>query len=84
MSKVAFYGVGLNSPVLLDKFFVVVNPESTYDRLFNIALGNVILIAAGLIPGIIICFCLIDKWGRKPIQALGFGISTVILGILGV
>jgi PHS family inorganic phosphate transporter-like MFS transporter len=38
---------------------------------------------AGLLPGYYVSFFLIDAWGRKPIQFLGFAALTVSLAILG-
>jgi len=51
--------------------------------LINICVGNLILSAAGLIPGYYASFLLIDKWGRKPIQLMGFALLTIIFSILG-
>lgn len=33
--------------------------------------------------GFVVCFFLIDKWGRKPIQILGFCGVSVSLAIMG-
>ena len=38
---------------------------------------------AGLIPGYWVSFFLIDIWGRKPIQLMGFTLLTIILVIMG-
>ena len=54
-----------------------------YTNLKNIALGNMILIAAGLIPGYWAAFLFIDSWGRKPIQLMGFAILTVLFCCMG-
>ena len=37
----------------------------------------------GLIPGYLFSFLLIDSWGRKPIQLMGFSMLTVIFIIMG-
>jgi PHS family inorganic phosphate transporter-like MFS transporter len=41
------------------------------------------LSAAGLIPGYYATFLLIDKWGRRPIQLMGFIMLTIIFVIMG-
>ena len=57
--------------------------QKIYDNLKNICVGNLILSAAGLIPGYYATFLLIDSWGRKPIQLYGFAILTVLFVIMG-
>lgn len=42
-----------------------------------------IITVAGLIPGFWASFALIDFWGRRPIQIMGFGVLTVTLCIMG-
>ena len=54
-----------------------------YQSLHNVSLGNVILSIAGLIPGYWASFFLIDTWGRKPIQLMGFTILTALFIIMG-
>lgn len=54
-----------------------------YENLKNICVGNIILSAAGLIPGYYASFLLIDSWGRKPIQLMGFAVLTVLFAIMG-
>ena len=54
-----------------------------YQNLKAIAIGNLILSAAGLIPGYYVSFLLIDSWGRKPIQLMGFTILTILFIIMG-
>ena len=51
----------------------------------NLSLANILLSAVGLIPGYWVAFLLIDhkKFGRKPIQFLGFGMMTVLFIIMG-
>nr|BAB43910.1 phosphate transporter [Pholiota nameko] len=84
---IAFYGLGLNSGIILQAIGFG-NPTSTgtqaiYDNLKNICVGNLILSAAGLIPGYWVSFLFIDKWGRKPIQLMGFIALTILFVILG-
>ena len=53
-----------------------------YPVLFNNAVGNIIICGLGLLPGYWVSIFTIDRMGRKPIQLLGFGILTVVCGIL--
>ncbi|KAJ6533665.1 inorganic phosphate transporter [Mycena capillaripes] len=48
-----------------------------------IFLGNLIFSIAGLIPGYYASFLLIDRWGRRPIQLMGFMMLTVVSIIMG-
>jgi PHS family inorganic phosphate transporter-like MFS transporter len=54
-----------------------------YEKLKNICVGNLILSAAGLVPGYYASFLFIDSWGRKPIQLMGFSILTVLFATMG-
>ncbi|KZT22010.1 phosphate permease [Neolentinus lepideus HHB14362 ss-1] len=84
---IAFYGLGLNSSVVLTAIgYASPSPKSTHDAynsLRNICVGNIILSVAGLIPGYWVAFLFIDSWGRKPIQLMGFILLTIIFIIMG-
>ncbi|KAI5122557.1 hypothetical protein M0805_005284 [Coniferiporia weirii] len=86
---IAFYGLGLNSSIILTAIGFgspsksVTGTLKAYENLRNICVGNLILSAAGLIPGYYAAFFLIDSWGRKPIQLMGFGLLTIIFLIMG-
>jgi PHS family inorganic phosphate transporter-like MFS transporter len=86
---IAFYGLGLNSGIILQAIGFG-SPSSNFsgttkvwENLKNICVGNLILSAAGLIPGYWVSFLFIDSWGRKPIQLMGFSVLTVLFCILG-
>ncbi|EGG08090.1 uncharacterized protein MELLADRAFT_42986 [Melampsora larici-populina 98AG31] len=86
---IAFYGLGLNSSIVLTAIgFGSVSTgsanEKIYSTLINISVGNIILSLAGLIPGYWATFAFIDKWGRKPIQIMGFSALTVLFIVMGV
>lgn len=84
---IAFYGLGLNSSIILEAIgFVTTSGTSSFDvynNLVNLAKGNLILAAAGLLPGYWFSFLFIDSWGRRPIQLMGFTILTVLFLIMG-
>ncbi|KAG2358434.1 phosphate transporter [Suillus spraguei] len=86
---IAFYGLGLNSSIILTAInFGSPTGDKTsalyvYQNLYNVCVGNLILSVAGLIPGYWASFFLIDYWGRKPIQLMGFTVLTVLFIIMG-
>jgi PHS family inorganic phosphate transporter-like MFS transporter len=71
---VAFYGLGLNSSIILQaigfgKYSGSANKsENIFHTLHNVAVGNLVLAVGGLIPGYYFSFFFIDSWGRKKIQ----------------
>ncbi|KAK0857174.1 acid phosphatase pho5 [Friedmanniomyces endolithicus] len=79
---VAFYGVGLNNSTILSTIGYGTGPN-VYIKLYNIAVGNIILVCAGAIPGYWVTVATVDTVGRKPIQLVGFAILTVIFCIMG-
>lgn len=85
--QIAFYGLGLNSSIILTAIGfgspVTKGSLGVYEALYNVSVGNLILSAGGLIPGYYAAFFLIDSWGRKPIQYMGFGMLTILFCILG-
>ena len=67
---VAFYGLGLNSSIILSAIGYGspssgTPSEKRYYALHNNAVGNIIITVAGLIPGFWASFALIDFWGRR-------------------
>ena len=92
--QVAFYGLGLNSSSILTSSLLTragigsapANLDTTkgiYQSLHNVVIGNLVVSVAGLLPGYYATFFLIDVWGRRPIQLLGFTMLTVLLAVLG-
>ncbi|SCV72071.1 BQ2448_4765 [Microbotryum intermedium] len=85
---VAFYGLGLNSSIILGAIGYGNVTKGTpqfirYKTLYNLSIGNIILSVAGLIPGYWVSFLFIDSWGRKPIQIMGFSFLVVTLSAMG-
>ncbi|KAK0365800.1 acid phosphatase pho5 [Friedmanniomyces endolithicus] len=79
---VAFYGVGLNNSTILQTIGYGTGPN-VYLKLYNIAVGNIILVCAGAIPGYWVTVATCDTIGRKPIQLGGFIILTIIFCVMG-
>ncbi|KAH3686179.1 hypothetical protein WICPIJ_002847 [Wickerhamomyces pijperi] len=82
MLDVAYYGLGLNSAVILQTIGYA-SDANVYKKLYNSAAGNLILICAGNIPGFWVSVFTIDFLGRKPIQIGGFLILTALFCGIG-
>ncbi|KZO99325.1 MFS general substrate transporter [Calocera viscosa TUFC12733] len=88
---IVIYGLGFNSSLLLNKIGYGIqditctdNPNMCmYQTVWSISLGSMILAAAGLIPGFIAAFLLIDVIGRRPLQLIGFSLMTATLCGMG-
>ena len=47
------------------------------------AIGNLIIVCAGAIPGYWVTVATVDTIGRKPIQLMGFTMLTILFIIIG-
>lgn len=79
---VAFYGLSLNSAVILQTIGYA-GSSNVYKKLYNSAAGNLILICAGALPGFWFSIATIDIIGRKTIQMMGFVVLTILFCIIG-
>jgi PHS family inorganic phosphate transporter-like MFS transporter len=79
---IAFYGLGLNNTVILNSIGFG-GQGNIYTQLHNNAIGNLILICAGAIPGYWATVALVDQIGRKKIQLIGFTMLTILFIIIG-
>lgn len=79
---VAFYGLSLNNSVILSAIGYS-GGANVYEVLFNNAVGNVIIVCAGSVPGYWVTVALVDRVGRKPIQFMGFTVLIILFCILG-
>ncbi|GME22004.1 Phosphate permease [Neofusicoccum parvum] len=81
---VAFYGLGLNNSIILTQIgYGTSHTKNMYEYFFNTAVGNLILICAGAIPGYWVTVATVDTVGRKPIQLMGFTLLTILFCIIG-
>jgi MFS transporter, PHS family, inorganic phosphate transporter len=78
----AFYGLGLNNTIVLNAIGYY-NGDTVYASLLHTAIGNLVLVCAGSIPGYWTSVATIDTLGRKPIQIMGFFLLTVIFVVIG-
>lgn len=79
---IAFYGLSLNNSVILTAIGYS-GGSNVYKVLFNNAVGNLVIVCAGTVPGYWFTVALCDTVGRKPIQIMGFVILTILFTVLG-
>lgn len=76
---VAFYGLSLNNGTILKVIgYSTKNTHNVYEFLYNTAVGNIIIVLAGAVPGYWVSVATIDTLGRKTIQLGGFIILTIL------
>ncbi|KAI5116663.1 hypothetical protein M0805_000812 [Coniferiporia weirii] len=86
---IAFYGLGLNTSIILTAIGFgtpsagFTGTNKVYQNLRNICIGNLVLTVAGQIPGAYMTVWLIEIWGRKPIQLMGFTMLTILFATMG-
>ena len=56
--------------------------EEVYATIYRSAVGNALVAAIGTVPGYFVTIAFVDRWGRVPIQYMGFAMMTVLLVIL--
>jgi PHS family inorganic phosphate transporter-like MFS transporter len=82
MWTLAFYGLGLNNSIVLAAIGYT-GGKNMYESFFRNAVGNLILICAGAIPGYWVTVATCDTIGRKPIQLFGFFMLTALFIVIG-
>lgn len=81
---VAYYGLSLNNATILGAIgYSTTNVATTYEYLYKTAVGNLIIVLAGAVPGYWVTVATVDTIGRKPIQLGGFFILTVLFIAMG-
>jgi len=80
---IVFYGLGLNYSIMLAAIGYGVMKDTVYENLFSNAIGNLIIVCAGSLPGYWLSVVFIDMTGRRIMQIGGFAILTVLFCIIG-
>lgn len=81
---IAYYGLSLNNATILSAIgYSTKHAANTYQILYNTAIGNLIIVLAGAVPGYWVTVATIDTIGRKPIQLGGFIILTGLFAGMG-
>lgn len=79
---IAFYGINLNSGSVLATMGYA-KTDNLYVQLYTTAIGQLVLICAGALPGYFVTIATVDILGRKTIQLGGFFILTLIFAVIG-
>ena len=53
-----------------------------WETIYRSAVGNALVAIIGTVPGYWFSVAFVDKWGRVPIQYMGFAMMTTLLVIL--
>ncbi|KAK7966795.1 inorganic phosphate transporter PHO84 [Apiospora aurea] len=80
--NVGSYGLWLNNPIILKAIGWSGN-DNMYEHFYDTAIGNIILVLAGAVPGYWVSAAVIDTVGRKPVQLFGFFMLTLTFCIMG-
>ncbi|KAJ2151543.1 hypothetical protein J3F82_003273 [Coemansia sp. RSA 637] len=82
---VAFYGINLNSAVVIDAigFAGDLYQDKPSHFIIRNCLGNIIINILGSVPGYWITVFTIERLGRKTIQLMGFAMLTILYIVLG-
>ncbi|KAA1472238.1 MFS general substrate transporter [Dentipellis sp. KUC8613] len=79
---IAFYGINLNQNVVLQQIGFDGSSGTPWERLWKIAIGNIIITVLGFVPGYYATVLTIEYLGRKWIQIQGFLLAALFLGIM--
>lgn len=78
---IAFYGINLNQSIVLTSVGYN-STANTWIYLWDNTRGNLIITAAGYLPGYWVSIATIEYIGRKPIQLIGFFATTLMLWVI--
>ncbi|KAF8518837.1 MFS inorganic phosphate transporter [Hysterangium stoloniferum] len=79
---IAFYGINLNQSVVLQEIGFGGKTGTAWHKLWETALGNLIITSLGFVPGYYVTVFTVEYLGRKWIQIQGFLMAALFLGIL--
>ena len=73
---VGYYGTNLNTSIVLSAIGYS-NKSTPFTDVWTNTVGTLIIALCGNVPGYFFTAYFVDKWGRKPIQLMGFGMLTL-------
>ncbi len=79
---VAFYFQNIFNPIVLQNIGYVTSGVGAHQLVLNLAEGNILIALFATIPGYWAAVALIDRWGRRSLQILGFGVMALSFGLL--
>ncbi|CBQ68227.1 probable PHO84-Inorganic phosphate permease [Sporisorium reilianum SRZ2] len=77
---ITFYGINLNQSAIFA--LIGYTQGSPWHQIYKQALGNLIVVLAGFLPGYFITAGLVEVVGRKKIQLFGFAANAVLFLVL--
>ncbi|KAF9974301.1 Inorganic phosphate transporter pho84 [Actinomortierella ambigua] len=80
---VAFYGIGLNNSFILSSINFSDVRGNAYATMWNSAVGQIIIVLLGAVPGYWVTVFTIERLGRIRIQLIGFVMSCILFCVLG-
>ncbi|KAF9354186.1 Inorganic phosphate transporter pho84 [Mortierella sp. AD094] len=80
---VAFYGIGLNNSFILSQLSLGGVKDNIYGNNWNAAIGQIVVVLLGSVPGYWATVFTIERLGRIKIQLLGFVMSCILFAVLG-
>ncbi|KAG0043682.1 Inorganic phosphate transporter pho84 [Gryganskiella cystojenkinii] len=80
---VAFYGIGLNNSFILSSIKFSSVQGNNWATCWNAAVGQIIIVLLGTVPGYWVTVFTVERLGRIKIQLLGFFMSCVLFCVLG-
>ncbi|KAG0373085.1 Inorganic phosphate transporter pho84 [Mortierella sp. AD032] len=80
---VAFYGIGLNNSFILSSISFGSVKNDNWTTCWNAAVGQIIIVLLGAVPGYWVTVFTIERLGRIRIQIIGFVMSCILFCVLG-
>jgi PHS family inorganic phosphate transporter-like MFS transporter len=80
---VAFYGIGLNNSFILSSINFAAAKGDNWTTCWNAAVGQIIIVLLGAVPGYWVTVFTIERLGRIRIQIIGFVMSCILFCVLG-
>ncbi|KAF9102924.1 Inorganic phosphate transporter pho84 [Mortierella sp. GBA35] len=80
---VAFYGIGLNNSFILSSINFSNVSGDEWTTCWNAAVGQIIIVLLGAVPGYWATVFTIERLGRIKIQIIGFVMSCILFCVLG-
>ncbi|KAF9149112.1 Inorganic phosphate transporter pho84 [Linnemannia schmuckeri] len=80
---VAFYGIGLNNSFILSSINFSGVKGDDWTTCWNAAVGQIIIVLLGAVPGYWVTVFTIERLGRIRIQIIGFVMSCILFCVLG-
>lgn len=80
---VAFYGIGLNNSFILSSINFSNVKGDAFQSIWNAAVGQIIIVLLGAVPGYWVTVFTIERLGRIKIQIIGFVMSCILFCVLG-